>query len=208
MTAEGRARQISARVIGPDRDEDREEDDRGLGVGVEDIGVGVEDICDAEEAPDINLPEDHLRQVGRHSLTLAVDAAYQDVEQVASVGYEEGGVRDPLVCDLVGCPEEVDCCRSVEDAAQGEETVSRHEVRPLPGTEEGQEAEDDHVDEVLTQQKCCEDQAYIERAEDGSLDEVTHSLLLLYLLLGLWILVLVPAPGSFLRAPGSFRQCD
>ena len=86
--------------------------------------------------------------------------------------------------------------------------MSRHEVRPLPGTEEGQEAEDDHVDEVLTQQECCEDQAYIEGAEDGSLDEVTHSMLLLYLLLGLWILVPVPSPDSFLRAPGSFRQCD
>ena len=203
MTSEGRARQISARIVGPDRDEDREEDDRG-------IGVGVEDIRDAEEAPDIDLSEDHLRQVGRHSLTLAVDAAYQDVEQVASVGNEEGGVRDTLVSDLVSRPEEIDCSRSVEDAAQGEEAVSRHEVRPLPGTEEGQEAEDDHVDEVLTQQECCEDQAYIEGAEDGSLDEVTHSMLLLYLLLGLWILVLVPAPSpdSFLRAPGSFRQCD
>ena len=167
MTSEGRARQISARIVGPDRDEDREEDDRG-------IGVGVEDIRDAEEAPDINLSEDHLRQVGRHSLTLAVDAAYQDVEQVASVGYEEGGVRDPLVSDLVSRPEEIDCSRSVEDAAQGEEAVSRHEVRPLPGTEEDQEAEDDHVDEVLTQQECREDQAYIEGAEDGSLDEVTH----------------------------------
>ena len=50
MTSEGRARQISARIVGPDRDEDREEDDRG-------IGVGVEDIRDAEEAPDIDLPE-------------------------------------------------------------------------------------------------------------------------------------------------------
>ena len=96
----------------PDRDEDREEDDRG-------IGVGVEDIRDAEEAPDIDLSEDHLRQVGRHSLTLAVDAAYQDVEQVASVGNEEGGVRDTLVSDLVSRPEEIDCSRSVEDAAQG-----------------------------------------------------------------------------------------
>ena len=73
MMSEGRARQISTRVVGPDRDEDREEDDRG-------IGIGVEDIRDAEEAPDIDLSEDHLRQVGRHSLTLAVDAAYQDVE--------------------------------------------------------------------------------------------------------------------------------
>lgn len=27
MTSEGRARQVSTRVIGPDRDEDRQEDD-------------------------------------------------------------------------------------------------------------------------------------------------------------------------------------
>ena len=56
MTSEGRARQISARIVGPDRDEDREEDDRG-------IGVGVEDIRDAEEAPDIDLSEEDLRSL-------------------------------------------------------------------------------------------------------------------------------------------------
>ena len=50
------------------------------------------------------------------------------------------------------------------------------EVRPFPRGEEGDEAEDDHIKKVLTQQKGCENQTDIEGAEDGSLDEVTHSL--------------------------------
>ena len=101
MTPEGGAGEVCSRIIGPDGDEDGEEDQRSLSIGVEDIG-------DAEEDTDIDLPEEDLRQVGRHHLSLAVDTAYQDVEQVAHIGDEEETMLGTLIRNLVCRPEEVD----------------------------------------------------------------------------------------------------
>ena len=69
MTTKARSCEVCPSIVGPDGYEDSEENQRSLRVGVEDIG-------DAEEGTYIDLPEEDLRQVGRHHLALAVDAAY------------------------------------------------------------------------------------------------------------------------------------
>ena len=123
---------------------------------------------DAEEAARIDLAEDDLRQVARHELALAVEAAHQRVEEVRSVGQQVDRRPEALGGDALRRPEEVDRGYGVGDAAQGVDTVCRDEVGELPVRQEDEDAEDGQVERGAPQEEGSQDEGCVEGAEDGA----------------------------------------
>ena len=96
----------------------------------------MQQVGDAEEAARIDLAKDDLRQVARHELALAVEAAHQRVEEEGSVGQQVDRRPEALGGDALRRPEEVDRSYGVGDATQGVDAVRGYEVGELPVRQE------------------------------------------------------------------------